>query len=103
MSNKSCGNENFFFLRFLFKKRNIFGIAIDCLGKEGGLEEIVRELTDMGKSHRRRGIPKKAFVELRVVIIDVLTKSCHLDDEGKQAWNDLIDIVYHVIFTNLNI
>jgi hypothetical protein len=82
--------------------RNIFGIAIDCLGKSGGIEEIVRVLNEMGKNHRRRGIPKKAFVELRVIIIEVLSQVCHLDDEGKQAWNDLIDVVYHVVFTNLD-
>lgn len=56
----------------------------------------------MGKNHRRRGIPKKAFVELRVIIIEVLASLCHLDDEGKAAWNDLIDVVYHVVFTNLD-
>lgn len=82
--------------------RNIFGIAIDCLGKQGGIEEIVRVLNEMGKNHRRRGIPKKAFVELRVIVIEVLSQVCHLDDEGKEAWNDLIDVVYHVLFTNLD-
>jgi hypothetical protein len=56
----------------------------------------------MGKSHRRRGIPKKAFVELREVLIELLTKVCHLDEEGVEAWNLLVDIVYHVIFTNLD-
>lgn len=82
--------------------RNIFGIAIDCLGKQGGIEEIVRVLNEMGKNHRRRGIPKKAFVELRVIILEVLSQVCHLNDDGKKAWSDLIDIVYHVIFTNLD-
>jgi hypothetical protein len=88
---------------FIFSScRNIFGTAVDCLGKDGGLEEIVRMLNDMGKSHRRRGIPKKAFVELREVLVDVLVKVCHLDEEGKSAWNDLIDVVFHVVFTNLD-
>lgn len=82
--------------------RNIFGIAIDCLGKQGGMDEIIRELNDMGKNHRRRGIPKKAFVELRVIIIEVLSSVCRLDDEGKTAWNDLIDIIFHVVFTHLD-
>lgn len=56
----------------------------------------------MGRSHRRRGIPKKAFVELREVILNVLSEVCHLDEEGEIAWNYLIDIVFHVVFTNLD-
>lgn len=78
------------------------GTSVDCLGKEGGLEEIVKVLNEMGKSHRRRGIPKKAFAELREVLMDVLMKVCHLDEEGVVAWNYLIDIVFHVVFTNLD-
>lgn len=78
------------------------GIAIDCLGMPGGTEEIVKTLNEMGKSHRRRGIPKKAFTELREIIMEVLTQVCHLDDEGKQAWNYLFDIVFHIVFTNLD-
>lgn len=56
----------------------------------------------MGKNHRRRGIPKQAFVEIRGIIIDTLRDLCKLDDEGVQAWSDLLDTVYHVIFTNLD-
>lgn len=66
------------------------------------MEEIIKVLNEMGKSHKRRGISKKAFVELREVLIEVLSIVCHLDDEGKQAWNDLLDTVYHIIFSNLD-
>ncbi|CRK86240.1 CLUMA_CG000352, isoform A [Clunio marinus] len=82
------------------KIMNVFGISVDCLDKQGGIDEIIRLLNDMGRSHKRRGIPKRAFVELREIIIEVLSQVCHLDDEGKQAWNDFIDIVYHVVFRN---
>lgn len=56
----------------------------------------------MGKNHKRRGISKKAFVELREVLMEVLSNVCHLDDEGKQAWNDLLDTIFHIIFSNLD-
>lgn len=56
----------------------------------------------MGKNHRRRGIPKKAFVEIRAVIVEILSESCKLDDEGKQAWSDLLDTLYHILFTILD-
>lgn len=65
------------------------------------MEEIVKILNEMGKSHKRRGISKKAFIELRVVIVEILLQACHLDDEGTEAWNCLLDTVYHVIFSNL--
>lgn len=58
-------------------------------------------LNVMGKNHKRRGISKKAFVELREVLLEVLLQVCHLDDEGKEAWENLLDIVYNIIFTNL--
>jgi hypothetical protein len=82
--------------------RTVFATAVDCLGKPGGLEEIIKQLNEMAKSHKRRGIAKKPFVELREIIIEVLSSVCHLDDEGKDAWNCLLDTVYHVIFSNLD-
>lgn len=66
------------------------------------MEEIVKLLSEMGKTHKRRGISKKAFVELREVLLEVLSQVCHLDDEGKEAWEGLLDTIYHVIFTNLD-
>lgn len=66
------------------------------------MEEIIKVLNEMGKNHKRRGISKKAFVELREIIVEVLSQVCHLDDEGKEAWNCLLDTVYHVIFCILD-
>lgn len=77
-------------------------MAIDCLGKQGGSDEIVKLFDEMGKNHRRRGIPKKAFVEIRAIIVETLSELCKLDDEGKQAWLDLFDTVYHILFTTLD-
>lgn len=36
----------------------------------------------VGKTHSKRQISKKAFVELREVLVDVLSEVCRLDDEG---------------------
>lgn len=80
----------------------MFSVAIDCLGKQGGSDEIVKLLNEMGKNHRRRGIPKKAFVEIRQTILELLSEICKLDDEGKEAWNNFMDTIYHIIFTNLD-
>lgn len=66
------------------------------------MEEIIKLLNEMGRNHKRRGISKKAFNELREIIVQVLSQVCHLDDEGKEAWNSLLDTVYHIIFNNLD-
>lgn len=92
----------FRYLYPLSRHRTVFATSVDCLGKPGGLEEIIKVLNEMAKSHKRRDIPKKAFVELREIIVEVLSGVCHLDEEGKDAWNCLLDTVYHVIFSNLD-
>ena len=66
------------------------------------MEEIIKMLNEMGKNHNRRRITKRSFNELRGIIVEVLSQVCHLDDEGKEAWNSLLDTVYHVIFSNLD-
>jgi hypothetical protein len=72
------------------------------LGQDKGTETIINLFNEMGKNHRRRGIPKRAFIEIRTIILQVVGDLCKLDDEGKRAWNDLLDTVYHIIFTNLD-
>lgn len=66
------------------------------------MEEIIKVLNEVGRNHKRRAISKKAFVELREIITEVLSQVCHLDDEGKDAWHHLLDTVYHIIFSNLD-
>lgn len=83
-------------------RRTLLSSAIDCLGKQGGMEEIIKLLNEMGKSHKRRGISKKAFVELRTILVEVLSHVCHLDEEGVQAYNDLFDTIFHIVFSNLD-
>lgn len=56
----------------------------------------------MAKNHKRRGISKKSFVQLRGVIVEVLCAVCHLDEEGIEAYSMLLDTVHHIIFNNLD-
>nr|BAO18441.1 globin [Polypedilum nubifer] len=84
------------------KIMKIFATAIDALGTENGLQVILGVVTEIGKYHRRRGIEKKHFNQLRSVILDILGQVCKLNDEEKKAWNDLMDTVYHVIFNVLD-
>lgn len=72
------------------------------LGTEDGLKNISSMVKDTAKYHKRRGITKKSFVELRSVVIEIVASVSKLDDEGKKAWNDLFDTVYHIIFNVLD-
>jgi hypothetical protein len=77
-------------------------------------------LFPVGRSHRNRQIKKRAYVELRIVILEVLSDMCGLDDDGNKhrninfhrithfdlisilagivAWSKLLDVIYHVLF-----
>nr|BAO18440.1 globin [Polypedilum nubifer] len=85
------------------KIMGLFGAAVDALGQQNGTETILNLFNEMGKNHRRRGIPKRAFIEIRAIIVQTVSELCKLDDEGKAAWNDLLDTVYHIIFSNLDV
>lgn len=41
-------------------------------------------------------------MDLRSVVIEVISDVCKLDEEGKKAWNDLFDTLYHVVFNVLD-
>ena len=36
----------------------------------------------VGRSHAKKQIKKRAYVELRIVIVEVLSDMCKLDDDG---------------------
>ena len=89
-------------LIFIKIPRNVFAAAIDALGTENGFDFIIQSITDTAKVHKRRGISKQNFVDLRSVVVEVVSEVSRLDDEGKQAWNDLFFFFFHVIFTVLD-
>jgi hypothetical protein len=35
-------------------------------------------------------------------LIEVVSGACALDDEGQEAWNDLMDTMYHITFNVLD-
>jgi hypothetical protein len=40
---------------------NIFAVAIDSLDKEDGMSEITRMVADVGRSHQKKRLTKKAY------------------------------------------
>lgn len=41
---------------------NIFAVAIDSLDKEDGMSEITKMVADVGRSHSKRRLTKKAYI-----------------------------------------
>ncbi|CAG9797081.1 unnamed protein product [Chironomus riparius] len=77
---------------------NVFSSVIDALDKDPEFIAIKKIVADVGRSHAKRQIKKRSYVELRIVILDSLTDMCKLDDDGIVAWSKLLDIIYHVLF-----
>jgi hypothetical protein len=81
---------------------NVFASVIDALDKDpdlSGIKQILAEseliiylfnylfeikitIKSVGRTHARRRTRKQAYMELRVVILEVLSDMCKLDDDG---------------------
>jgi len=81
---------------------NAFSSVIDALDKDVELKGIKRIIAETGKFHAKKKVTKKSQVELRGVLVEILSDVCKLDDEGKVAWNKLLDIFYHIMFECLD-
>ena len=85
---------------FLF--REFFAVAIDSLGTEQQREVFVTTLSDNADYHGKKGITTEHFIQMRDVMLEVISGACKLNDEGKKAWSDLMDIMYHITFNVLD-
>lgn len=79
----------------------VFDDSIKELGKEDGMENIAKIWDALGHSHARRKIEPKAFLELRGVILEILTALINLDKSQQETWGALIDVVYSVAFNKM--
>ncbi|CAG9812123.1 unnamed protein product [Chironomus riparius] len=79
-----------------------FGAAIDSLGTEQQRDILVTALSDNADYHGKKGITKEHFIQMRDVMLEVISGACKLDDEEKKAWSDLMDIMYHITFNVLD-
>lgn len=84
------------------KIMKVFDEAISALDKPNYAEVLQDVWGKIAVSHARRKITKQSFNELREVILEVLTAACNLDATQQAAWSNLMDNVYHIIFTVLD-
>ncbi|KAG5674760.1 hypothetical protein PVAND_004710 [Polypedilum vanderplanki] len=77
---------------------NVFSNVIDALDKDPDMKGIKNIVAEVGRSHAKRQIKKRSYVELRIVILESIAEMCKLDDDGIVAWSKLLDIIYHILF-----
>lgn len=80
-----------------------FGDTIDCLQNDQDVHEISKIWHAIGENHKLREIPKAAFIDLKGVIIEILSEVCKLTDEQKGAWNILLDYCFAILFEHLQL
>ncbi|XP_070504416.1 globin CTT-X-like [Chironomus tepperi] len=88
--------------RHCMKIMTVFGTVIDALGTENCKSIIYDAIADNADFHGKKGIEKEHFNQIRDILVEVVTGACSLDDEGQEAWNDLMDTMYHITFNVLD-
>ncbi|KAK7862852.1 hypothetical protein R5R35_008451 [Gryllus longicercus] len=60
-------------------------------------------LLKMGENHGRRRVTEQEFLDLKVVLMDLLKDKLdiHLNEEGEEAWSKTIDVAYKGIFEGM--
>lgn len=76
----------------------VFDESVSVLSKSDYKQQLKSIWTAIGTSHENRNIPKESFKELRIVLIEMLTSCCNMDDNQKQAWNDFFDNIFELSF-----
>nr|BAO18442.1 globin [Polypedilum nubifer] len=84
------------------KIMNIFNTAIEALGTENCKSTVFNAISDNADFHGKKGIKKEHYNQLRDIMLETVAGACTLDDEGKEAWSCLMDVVYHITFNVLD-
>ncbi|KAG5666734.1 hypothetical protein PVAND_014746 [Polypedilum vanderplanki] len=71
-------------------------------GKPDLLPAIKTRVNEMGQNHRNRGVTKEQFNEFRSTLTDYVKHHSSLDGDTEHAWNQAIDNVFFIIFSNLD-
>ncbi|KAJ6636000.1 Globin CTT-VI [Pseudolycoriella hygida] len=72
--------------------------AIGVLGSPDAIAQLEEMWGKIGETHSKRKISKDSFNELKIVICEVLTAVCALDEVQQKAWDDLFSTIYEIIF-----
>jgi hypothetical protein len=74
---------------------------VSLLGSDSNQAAINTIFNQMGQTHRNRGIPQQQFTEFRTAFVNYLQANVAWNDNTAQAWNDALDQMFNIIFSNL--
>lgn len=77
----------------------VFDNSVNVLGSDEA--QIVQIWEDLAKSHVKRQIPEKSYLELKDSILTVLSEAAKLTDAQKASWNKMLDHVYEILFKKM--
>lgn len=63
---------------------NVFSSVVDSLEEESDNSEVKLFIAEVGVSHARKKIQKAPYDDLRVVLTEILTEVCQLDEDGNK-------------------
>ncbi|XP_054746324.1 globin CTT-VIIB-7-like [Anastrepha obliqua] len=81
------------------KIMTVFDNSINALGSDE--VKVTQIWEDLAKTHIKRHIPEKSYLELKDTIVEVLSEAAKLTDAQKVAWNKMLDHVYAILFKKL--
>lgn len=93
-------NKNERFRSHVTKIMKVFDNSVKVLGANE--EQIAQIWEDLAKSHVKRQIPEKSYLELRDSILTVLSEAAKLTDAQKASWNKLLDYVFAILFKKMS-
>lgn len=76
----------------------IFQGAVDCLDSADVVASLHKNFGPMSVSHAKRRIPKVSYLEMRNVVLEVLTEACNLNEEQQEAWRVFFNCAVNIIF-----
>lgn len=67
------------------------------MGTPTACDDLEKIWCTVATNHMRRKIGKKSFLQLREVILEVMTEAFSLDTSQQQAWANLVKYILFVI------
>ncbi|XP_049304559.1 cytoglobin-1 [Bactrocera dorsalis] len=93
-------NKNERFRSHVTKIMKVFDNSVNVLGADEA--QITQIWQDLAKSHVKRQIPEKSYLELRDSILTVLSEAAKLTDAQKASWHKMLDHVYAILFQKMS-
>nr|BAO18437.1 globin [Polypedilum nubifer] len=76
--------------------------VVALAGNQAALPAVKTLVNELGQNHKNRGITEAQFNEFRTALTSYVSANAPWGDNVAAAWNQALDNVYFIIFSNLN-